>query len=203
MPHPRRVDRAAIVVAAIDVLEERGLDGLSLRVIAERLGVRQPALYHHLGSKAELLDAMAALVLDRAHEDRLPAEGEPWDAFVARNARSMRRAMLGVRDGARLIASAGPRGPAPAVAHAQVGLLESAGFDGPDAVVALIAVSRYTIGCALEQQTARDRGAITFDTDPDDDVVRHLTTIARQVEDLGPDHEFEVGLAALLRGLAP
>lgn len=203
MAFPRRTDRGSIVSAAIDVMDEHGLDGVSLRAVATRLAVRQPGLYHHVASKAELLDAVAEELLERWHTDRLPTDGEPWDAFVARNARSLRRAMLRVRDGARLIASTGSRSPGLDNATAQVALLETAGFSGPDAVLALIAVSRYTIGCAVEQQTARDGGDIVLPTARTDPAAEHLVDITRQVVALGPDHEFETGLAALLRGLDP
>lgn len=203
MPYPSRTDQRSIVAAAITVLDERGLDDVSLRAIATHLGIRQPALYHHFASKAELLDAVADEILDRWHTDRLPADGEDWDAFVARNARSLRRAMLSVRDGARLIASAGSRSPRLDNAIAQVALLEGAGFSATDAVLALIAVSRYTIGSAIEQQTTRDNGDIVIDTDRDDDAAGHILDVTRQVVALGQDHEFETGLAALIRGLDP
>ena len=204
------MDRRSIVGAALSVLGEVGLDGLSLRAIATRLAVRQPALYHHFASKDDLLAALAEEVLERGHTDRLPEAGEAWDHFVARNARSLRRAMLGVRDGARLVASAGPRSPAVETAVAQVRLLERDGFTGPQAVLALIAVSRYTIGSALEQETSRDGAEIVVHAGggspgrgPDPEAASHLAAVAREVAALGPDHEFEVGLAALLRGLAP
>lgn len=203
MPHPPRTDRRSIVAAAIDVMNERGLDNVSLRAIATRLGIRQPALYHHFASKAELLDAAAEEILDRWHTDRRPAPGEQWDAFVTRNARSLRRAMLSVRDGARLIASAGSRSPSVENAVAQVAVLEDAGFSGTDAALALIAVSRYTIGSALEQQTARDGSEIVVETERTDTAATHFLDIARQVVALGPEHEFETGLTALLRGLTP
>ena len=203
MPYPSRTDRAAIVAAAIMVLDERGLDAVSLRAIATHLGIRQPALYHHFASKAELLAAVANEILAQRHTDRLPADGERWDAFVARNARSLRRAMLSVRDGARLIASAGSRSPHPDTAIAQVSLLENAGFTAPDAILALIAVARYTIGSAIEQQTARDNGDIVIETDRTDSAARHLIDSTRHVVALGQDHEFGTGLAALIRGLTP
>ncbi|HEU0163879.1 MAG TPA: TetR/AcrR family transcriptional regulator C-terminal domain-containing protein [Thermomicrobiales bacterium] len=189
--------------AAIEVMNEHGLDKVSLRAIATRLDIRQPGLYHHFASKADLLDAVADEILDRWHTDRLPEGDERWDEFVARNARSLRRAMLSVRDGARLIASVGSRSPRLDNAIAQLALLENAGFSGPEAVLALIAVSRYAIGSAVEQQTARDRGDIVINTDRTDAAASHLIEIARQVVALGQDHEFEIGLAALLRGLAP
>ena len=201
MPYPRRTDRAAIVAAAIEVMDERGLDNVTLRAIADRLGVRQPALYHHIADKAALLDAVGEEILDRRHTDRLPVEGEAWDSFVIRNARSMRRAMLGVRDGARLIASTGSRSPSPENAIAQLAPLEAAGFSGTQAALALIAVARYTIGSALEQQTARDGGDIVVTTDRTDPAAGHLLEIVAGVVALGQDHEFDIGLTALVRGL--
>ncbi|NMN93803.1 TetR/AcrR family transcriptional regulator C-terminal domain-containing protein [Antrihabitans stalactiti] len=203
MPYPSRTDRRSIVAAAITLLDERGLDDVSLRAIATQLGIRQPGLYHHFSSKAALLDAVADEILDRWHTDRLPADGEQWEEFVTRNARSLRRAMLSVRDGARLIAAAGSRSPRLDNAIAQVSLLEDAGFSATDAVLALIALSRYTIGSAIEQQTTRDNGDIVIDTDRNDDAAAHIIAVTRQVVALGQDHEFETGLAALVRGLAP
>jgi len=216
MPHPRLLDRPAIVAATIEVLDERGLDKVSLHAVAARLGVRQPALYHHFRDKAEILAAVADEVLDRWHTDRLPRDGERWDEFLDRNARSLRRAMLSVRDGARLLAMAGSRSPNVSNAVAQVRFLERHGFSGPNAILAFIAVSRYTIGCGLEQQTARDGAAIvvpTRTTEPGatepgatepgatEPGATHLAALAAQVTALGSDHEFDVGLAALIRGL--
>ena len=64
-----KLDQAAIVGAAFEVLNNEGLDGLSLRLVAEQLGVQAPALYWHVHNKAELLSLMAA----RFHEvGRLP-----------------------------------------------------------------------------------------------------------------------------------
>jgi len=201
MPQPARTNRRAIVAAAIELLDERGLDGLSLHEIAARLGVKQPALYHHVASKADLLSAVAEEVLDRHHTARLPNDGEAWDAFTARNARSLRGAMLSVRDGARLISSAGGRVPKLGNAMAQVDLLERAGFDGRTAVLALIAVSRYTIGAALEEQASRSNPPLSASAPGDDERIVRFAGILRDVTAAGPDAEFDLGLAALLAGL--
>jgi TetR/AcrR family transcriptional regulator, tetracycline repressor protein len=203
MPRARPgLDRATIIAATIETLAERGLDGLSSHNVARRLGVQQPALYHHFRDKADLLSATATEVLDRWHTDRLPAPGEAWDAFLTRNARSLRRAMLAVRDGARLIASTAPRAPNLANAIAQVAFLEAQGFSGPDAVLSSIAVSRYTIGSTLEEQSAPQGSTITVPATDDIDGTDRLARIADEIARLGPTHEFEVGLAALVRGLA-
>jgi TetR/AcrR family tetracycline transcriptional repressor len=204
MPRTRPgLDRPTIVAAAIETLDERGLDGLSSHNVARRLGVQQPALYHHFRNKAELLNAVAADVLDRWHTDRLPGPDEAWDAFLLRNARSLRRAMLAVRDGARLLASTGPRAPNLANSVAQVAHLEAHGFTGPDAVLAFIAVSRYTIGATLEEQTTPSGQPIMADGGDAVEGADRLARAVRAVADLGPEHEFETGLTALVRGLAP
>ena len=203
MPYPARTDRAAIVAAAIAVLDEHGLDDVSLRAIAARLDIRQPALYHHFASKSQLLDAVADAILAQRHSDRLPTAGEHWDQFVTRNARSLRQAMLSIRDGGRLIASSGSRSPQLDAAIAQVNLLESGGFTPEDAILTLIAVARYTIGSVIEQQSARDGGDIVIETERTDTAAQRFIESVRRVVELGQDHEFETGLAALLRGFAP
>lgn len=54
-------DRAAR--AALCVIDERGLDALSLELVATRLGVKAPSLYYHFKHKAELLEEVARLIL--------------------------------------------------------------------------------------------------------------------------------------------
>jgi TetR/AcrR family tetracycline transcriptional repressor len=164
MPYPSRTERASIVVAAITVLDERGLDRVSLRAIATCLCILQPALYHHFGSKAKLRVAVANEILSQRHTHCLPADDERWAALVAQSARSMRRTMLRIRDGARLIASSGSRSPHLDTAVAQVSLLET-GLHGRGGHPC------PHCGCALHDrlrdrtQTARDGGDIVIETD--------------------------------------
>ena len=55
-----KVDRAQIVDEALKLLNEVGIDALSTRLLADRLNVRQPALYWHFKSKRALIEAMPA-----------------------------------------------------------------------------------------------------------------------------------------------
>ncbi|MFB9661921.1 TetR/AcrR family transcriptional regulator C-terminal domain-containing protein [Glycomyces mayteni] len=197
MPHPRQLERSAIVAATLAVLDERGLDALSLHAIAKHLGVRQPALYHHFPSKAALLDAAAAEVLDRRHTERVPRDGETWRDFLARNARSLRTALLAVRDGARLIAATGPRAPEPAATLARIDCFAAQGVGPADAILASIAVSRYVIGCVLEEQSA------PATPPPPTPESTRLHAITATLATLTPDREFDTGLEALIRGLEP
>ena len=155
-----KVDRRRILETALELLNEVGVDALSTRVIAERLGVRQPALYWHFKNKRALLDAMNGEILVRAHEARVPREGEAWQDFVRRNARSFRAALLSYRDGARVHAGteAAPDDLGPVEAQALV--LVRAGFTPAEAMQLFVAVSRYVVGCVLEEQASPLDGSV-------------------------------------------
>lgn len=55
MPHPARISEPAITDAARALLEEEGVEGLSMRELARRLGVRAPSLYFYVKSRDDLL----------------------------------------------------------------------------------------------------------------------------------------------------
>lgn len=58
------LSRARIVTAALELIEEEGLEGLSMRHLGRRLGVEAMALYHYFPNKAALLEAMATAAED-------------------------------------------------------------------------------------------------------------------------------------------
>src|SRR3954470_9748752 len=121
-----RLDRELIVRTALDLLDEVGLDALSTRRLAERLGGQSPALYWHVRGKPELLDLMAQELMGVPEAE---PGGATWAERAASAARARRRRLLSRRDGARLIA--GTR-PGPDVARAaEEGLAElvAAGLD--------------------------------------------------------------------------
>jgi AcrR family transcriptional regulator len=54
------LDKQAIVSAALEIIAERGVPGLSMRLLSQRLGVSLGATYRHLPNKNELLRLVAA-----------------------------------------------------------------------------------------------------------------------------------------------
>ncbi|HEY1698214.1 MAG TPA: TetR family transcriptional regulator [Trebonia sp.] len=54
------LDERAIVAAALDIIAERGVPGLSMRLLSQRLGVALGATYRHVPNKHELLRLVAA-----------------------------------------------------------------------------------------------------------------------------------------------
>ncbi|MFB6726703.1 TetR family transcriptional regulator [Kribbella sp. NPDC056345] len=65
---------AAIADAALAVIRDVGVEGLTMRGVAERLGVRAPTLYHHVQNKAELLDLVARNAFDEFASDEAAYE---------------------------------------------------------------------------------------------------------------------------------
>ena len=152
------IEREKILDAALTLLNEVGLDQFSTRRLAERLGVQQPALYWHFRNKSALLDALNGVMLARYHKNRLPSPGDRWDDFTLANARSFRRTLLSVRDGARLNAGTHPATREFADAERQLQLYVDAGFTPEEAFNIAIGVTRYVVGFVLEEQGERERG---------------------------------------------
>jgi TetR/AcrR family transcriptional regulator, tetracycline repressor protein len=151
------IEREKILDAALTLLNEVGLEQLTTRKLAGRLGVQQPALYWHFKSKAALLDALNEVVLARFHERRLPKPGEHWDEYTIAHARSFRKALLAVRDGARLNAGTRPSGRQFADAERQLELYVATGFTPAQALAIALGVARYVTGFVLEEQDERAR----------------------------------------------
>src|SRR5260370_41392751 len=96
----KKLDRAQVVRAALALLDEVGLDDLTMRRLAERLGIKAASLYRHVRDKNELLAMLGDAI---SAEIPLPSQELPWREALARAARDYRRALLAHRDGARVL----------------------------------------------------------------------------------------------------
>jgi len=154
------VTRDEIVAAALALLDEAGLDGLTLRRLADRLGIRAPTLYWHVRDKRELLDLVASAIMDQALAGwREPRPGQAWWDWLAGRARVMRSALLAHRDSAMILAGNRPTGQALPGIERQLQALTGAGFSPPDAMLALQALNAYVIGEVLDTQGEAARRA--------------------------------------------
>ena len=98
--------REEILDAALELADERGLAAVSMRAVADRVGVTPMALYPHVGSKAALLDGMVERVLEQAAGDlaleldpdpdsaRDPDQSQPWPEAVRTVATRFRDVLL-------------------------------------------------------------------------------------------------------------
>lgn len=87
------ISRAAAVSAALAIIDEQGLDGLSLDGVSRRLGTRAPSLYHHFTNRADLLSEVARSILRGV---TLPEfePGDDWREAVVGLCVATRRAIL-------------------------------------------------------------------------------------------------------------
>jgi AcrR family transcriptional regulator len=89
---PVGLDAEAIVTAAVDLLDERGLEGFTIRALSTRLGVSAPTIYWHVGSKDALLQA----VVERVVADSVspPRSRMGWEKRLRRLFDLMRQSLL-------------------------------------------------------------------------------------------------------------
>ena len=76
---PAGLNRQAVVDAALELLAESGIDGLSMRALADRLGVKAASLYWHVRDKQQVLELLAEALLDRV---TVPPARAGWQAQV-------------------------------------------------------------------------------------------------------------------------
>ncbi len=147
-----RLDKSKVINSALELLNEVGIEGLTTRKLAQKLGVEQPTLYWHVKNKRALLDALAIEMLDRHHTHFCPLEGESWQDFLRNNAKSFRCALLSHRDGAKVHLGTRPTEKQYETLENQLAFLCQQGFSLENALYALSAVGHFTLGCVLEDQ---------------------------------------------------
>lgn len=193
-----KIDRKEIVAGALALLQEVGLDKLSTRALAARLGVQQPALYWHFNSKRDLMDAMNAEIMRTLRHGRPLPEAEGWTRFVLEDFRAFRRALLAYRDGARIHAGSRAETSDLDAAEAQLARLVAAGVEAQSALRLLITLSRFTVGFVLEEQAEMDHPPFARHEDLE---ARPLLAAAfAAYATTSQDQLFDEGLAAIIAG---
>jgi TetR/AcrR family tetracycline transcriptional repressor len=198
--------RDTIIETALRLLDEVGLDGLTVRRLAAELGVQSPALYWHLRNKRELLDGMADAITLAAGMGP-PGDGESWQNWLARRARAYRSSLLAHRDGARIVANARPSSATLRLFDEELTAMVCRGFTPVLALRTIMAFAHYVNGFVLQEQTERQENA----EQPGDEVAA-LTglldrgtsaTLLVAIREGGPslsEDAFEHGLRALIDG---
>jgi AcrR family transcriptional regulator len=89
----RALSADQVLQSALDLLDEAGLRGFTMRALADRLGTYPATIYWHVGSRTEVLSAVGDMVLDEAMSALPEPDALPWDEWLAAMARSYRDAM--------------------------------------------------------------------------------------------------------------
>ena len=158
---PGKISKPAIVAAALDVLDDAGLDGVTVRAVAARLGVQAPALYWHVRDKQALLDEMGTEIWRGvgAELTALPPE-LPWDKAMAAFASITRRALLAHRDGAKVFS--GTYLTDPGILQSREAALRhmiEEGFALADIAKAYSLLLNFLIGFCIEEQAVTQTAA--------------------------------------------
>lgn len=191
-----RLTRQTMIDAALRLLDEVGLDGLTVRRLAAEFGVQSPALYWHIRTKQDLLDGMADAIVQAAGMGP-PKPGEHWQEWLARRARAYRASLLAHRDGARVVAGATALSPETVrMFEAELAAMTGCGFTPVLAVRTISTLTHYITGFVLQEQAARPTGRPVEEPAP-----TLMAALRAGGSPLGAD-AFEHGLRAIINGTA-
>jgi TetR/AcrR family tetracycline transcriptional repressor len=205
------IDRVQIVAEALRLLQREGLEGVSTRRVAERLGVKSPALYWHVHNKDELLQLVAdALCAEMA----LPRRRQSFRKRLEQIASEYRRVLVAHRDAHRLFAELPPTGPHRMKLYdAAVETFLDAGFPNAEAVAMATFYRHYLLGMITEEVRGRRAGGnpVLFPASALGVELQHLgggmreypslSGAAKLLAHIQPEKLFKAGLNVILDGL--
>jgi TetR/AcrR family tetracycline transcriptional repressor len=143
-----------MVGAALELLDEEGLEGLTMRTLAERLGVRAASLYWYIRDKDQLLALLAEAILAEVPE---PAPDRPWRVQLETFAADYRRVLHSHRDAARIVMQVQPA--TPRLYERLVRPLLDAGFDGRAALDACQLLAATYVPATVAGEWGMEAGA--------------------------------------------
>lgn len=153
-----KIVREVVVRRAIELLDVVGLEGLSMRRLAEALSVQAPSLYWHFPSKEALLNGMAEELLAPVGRD-IPAD-LPWEERLCRIASDLRSVLLSRRDASRVFAGTYVLGDNTLRVGSLIqACLLDAGFEQRRASWGLFTLSHFVTGFAIEEQAFEKHAA--------------------------------------------
>jgi AcrR family transcriptional regulator len=200
--------RERVIKAAMRVMDEEGLEAVSMRRVAREVGVEAMSLYHHVEDKEDLLDGICEHVMA---EFDFPALGADWAENCRRGARAWRRLLQAHPAVMRLFAE--QRGPVRTIDSMRpmefaLGILRGSGLSDRDTAQAFHAFGGYIQGFVM-----MELGSIAGGAD-EENVKMHaalaaslpdefptLQAVSRYFAECDLDEQFEFGLDLLIRGL--
>ena len=162
------LSRARVCAEALALVDEEGLEALSMRRLGARIGCEAMSLYRHVKDKADLLDALHAAVLgDLEPEEPTDQKRHPqWRVLLGGLARALRSALLRHPNVLPLFTTRPVSAPEAVATVARVhGAFLGAGFSARDAERAIMVVGMFTIGHAVFEKHERRDATFRFGLD--------------------------------------
>ncbi len=214
------LSRPLVVEAALALIDEEGLQSLSMRAVGHRLGVGAMALYRYVSGREDLLEAVVASLVDRVRSDHDPGLTRSWQGYLQTLAHAVRRVAVEHAAAFPLLATRHPAAPwlrpplrSPDLVEDLLTTLSGHGFADQQVADAYRAFSSFLLGHLLLE--AASRGADTAPVEvpldegdaqlPGRDGRRDLGSSTPTTNRLRPllsedrsGEEFEAGLETLL-----
>ena len=205
------LSRERVLRTAVELADEGGIDSLTMRKLAQALGVEAMSLYHYVAKKDDILQGILDLALSEVEH---PPAGDDWKGALRRGAISMHDALVRHRWAANLMSSAPNVSPARlAFMEWSLGTLREAGFSAEMTDHAYHALDSHITGYTLwvgsmpftSDEELASLASSFLSTLPADypymaeHVEQHLLALRRLPEDQVSDFEF--GLDLILDGL--
>ena len=186
----QRLTRERILDAAIELLDNHGMDALSMRRLGAAVGVEAMSLYNHIPNKDALLDGIHERILRSLDP---PTTARTWQSFVRHQAYALHMALMAHPNAIPLFATRPAATPA-AIQQLDryLEVLGRAGFEPLDALSIVQLVAQLVVGHAM-WSTAVEVAFL-------DDAPPHVKQVERVLDKWNPDRELEMGIDALLAG---
>src|SRR5881227_1900432 len=144
-----RLSRERVLRAALSVADSGGSGSLTIRSLAQELGVKPMSVYYHVANKDEILAALVDIVFG---EIAFPVPGRDWRSELEKRAHSAREVLARHRWAIGLLESRTDPGPANLRHHDTViATLQAAGFSAELTAHAYALVDSYVYGFALQE----------------------------------------------------
>ena len=207
------LNRERVLRRAIELADADGIDALTIRRLAEQLGVEAMSLYHHVPNKEAILDGAVELVFDEIEGEvggfGVPDADTQWKGALRARILGARRVMLRHPWVPSVMEARGTLGPTTArYVDGVVGTLRSGGLSYD-----LIHHAMHALGSRMygfSQELVSDDSDDGADLAPMAEQLPHLVAMLTVVRHDDPDStlgwcddqfEFEFGLDLLLDGL--
>lgn len=190
------LSRDVIIEAGLDLVGQTGIDGLSFRKLADKLGVTPMALYRHFDDKQALLTALLDAFILQA--DVLPKAILSWDEWLVYVSEGMYQALADEPSWLNVLGQI-PLGPGGfEVFDTCLRILREAGFENEQAVNAFVGMLQCVFGAALTHSQIKHTVALA---DLDLDAYPSVTSALPSVFHLEQDSHLYFALLPMIDGL--
>jgi len=195
------LSRELVLRAALDLVDEEGVEALTMRRLGRALGIEAMSLYGYVRSKQDLIEGVVEQVF-RQMPLIVPGPGL-WQDRIRRHAGAYRQVLLDHPNAVRLVAGR------PLITEGTAAFVDSAlaeltniGLELPLADRVLGVIASFTLGLVSEQVGNAGRDEATRPLR--DDISAERFPFVAQLDEMKPvdyDHEFELGLDFIVAGL--